>query len=419
MLPNISQPIQYLLCFSIAAMTSFLFMPQIYRIADKVRAIDDPSVSARKIHTRKIPRLGGLAIYIAFLLTYAIMGKFVLESNYSTLAAGVFSEQMESILIASFFIVLMGIFDDISSIKPWKKFLIQILAAIIVVFRGDFVVNRFDFIIDIKLPGYVGQIFTVLWIVTITNAINLSDGLDGLAGGISFISLATMIAVAFLDPASSASTMVIMICLILAGAIFGFLPFNLPPARIFMGDSGAQFIGFMIGTLSVFGYKQAAFTSFFVPVVILAVPLFDTIFAFGRRLSRNVPASAADANHIHHRVFHKTDSSKYSLYWIYGMSALFSLSAILYSYDKRMGLAIFIVTFIVTELFLEYFHVISVRYTPLLNLYYYIFPSPKREEARKKKILQTLRYQHQQKKQVDETVKKKKPRKKTIQGTKK
>jgi len=411
MLVNVSQPIQYLLCFSIAALTSFLFMPQIYRIADKVRAIDDPMLSERKIHTRRIPRLGGLAIYIAFLLTYAIMGKVVIQANYTPYAAAVFSEQMESILIASFLIVLMGIFDDISSIKPWKKFLIQVLAAVIVVFRGDFVVNYFTFIVDIKLPTYVAQIFTVLWIVTITNAINLSDGLDGLAGGISFIGLMTMVVVALLDPAASASTMVIMICLILAGAIFGFLPFNLPPARIFMGDSGAQFIGFMIGTISVLGYKQAAFTSFFVPVMILAVPLFDTLFAFARRLFHNVPASAADANHIHHRVFHETASSKGSLYWIYGMSLLFSLSAILYSYDKQMGLAIFIVTFIITELFLEYFHVISVRYTPLLNLYYRIFPSEKRERDRKKKIMKTLRYQHQQRKQVDAKMKKKKSRK--------
>jgi len=400
-------------------MTSFLFMPQIYRIADKVRAIDDPRASARKIHTRRIPRLGGLAIYIAFLLTYAIMGKFVLEANYTPYAAAVFSEQMESILIASFFIVLMGIFDDISSINPWNKLVIQILAAVIVVFRGDFVVNHFNFLIDIKFPNYVAQVFTVLWIVTITNAINLTDGLDGLAGGISFISLITMIAVALLDPGASASTMVIMICLILAGAIFGFLPFNLPPARIFMGDSGAQFVGFMIGTLSVLGYKQTAFTSFFVPVMILAVPLFDTVFAFFRRVFRNVPASAADANHIHHRVFHETASSKGSLYWIYGMSSMFSVSALLYSYNKRMGFFIFVVTFIVTELFIEYFHVISVRYTPLLNLYYRIFPSQKREQERKKKIVKTLRYQRKQKNQVDESMKKKKTRKLKKKTTKK
>lgn len=399
MILSFSKPLQYILCFGIGAIISFLFMPQIYSIARNVRAIDDPAASERKIHTKKTPRLGGLAIYIAFLLVYAVFGKIILENNYGIKEAVVFSEQMDSILIASFFIVLMGIFDDISPVKAWKKFFIQILAAAIVVFRGDFVVRHFDFIIDLQFPEYVAQIFTVLWIVMVTNAINFSDGLDGLAGGISFISLITMAVVGMIDN-SYESVMVIMVCLMLAGAIFGFLPFNLPPAKIFMGDSGAQFIGFMIGTLSVLGYKQAAFTSFVIPVVILAIPIFDTIFAFIRRVFHRVPASAADANHIHHRVFHQTESSKGSLYWIYGMSALFSLSAITYSYNKNIGFVVFIITFIVAELFIEYFHVVSVRYTPLTSIFFKIFPNKTWEEKRKQQILQTIRYQKQQEEQV-------------------
>lgn len=407
----VSKPIQYILCFLISAIISYLFMPQIYRIAKNVRAVDDPSVSERKIHKKITPRLGGLAIYIGFLLAYAILGKFILETNYTAVTAAMFSEQMESILIASFFIVLMGIFDDISPVTAWKKFIIQILAASIVVFRGGFVVDYFDFIITINLPPYIAQAFTILWIVTITNAINFSDGLDGLAGGLSFISLMTMAIVGLLEQSISASIMVIMICLMLAGSIAGFLPFNLPPAKIFMGDSGAQFIGFMIGTLSVFGYKQAAFTSFFIPIIILALPIFDTVFAFFRRTFRRIPASAADANHLHHRVFQQTASSKASLFWIYGMSTLFSLSAIVYSYNKTYGIVVFIITFIMAELFVEYFHVISVRYTPLISLYFKVFGNAKTDDERKRKIIRTIRYQNQQQKNVDEEIKNNKEKK--------
>ena len=400
MFSTISKPLQYILTFALSAGISYLFMPQIYRIARNVRAIDDPAASERKIHKKKIPRLGGLAIYIGFLLAYTIIGKIMLKANYSTAGVMVFAEQMESILIASFFIVLMGIFDDISPITAWKKFAIQIIAATIVVFRGNFVVDHFNFLINIHFPVGVAQIFTILWIVTITNAINLSDGLDGLAGGISFISLMTMAIVGMLDRNIYASVMVVMVCLLLAGSIFGFLPYNLPPAKIFMGDSGAQFIGFMIGTLSVFGYKQAAFTSFVIPVTILALPIFDTIFAFLRRAFKRLPASAADANHIHHRVFHSTASSRQSLFWIYGMSALFSTSAIVYSYDKTIGGIVFILTLIIADLFLEHFHVIGVRYQPIMGIYRRVFYSEEQQKQYQVKMLRTLRYQKQQQQNV-------------------
>jgi len=384
--------LEYLLCFVVTTIISVLFMPQIYDIAKNVRAIDDPSENERKIHKKKIPRLGGLAIYVSFLLGYAIFGRFMLERNYSMIIA-----RMESVLIASFLIVLMGIFDDISPVRAWKKFAVQIIAATIVVVRGEFVVTDFDFIIDIHFPKYVDSIFTVLWIVTITNAINFSDGMDGLAGGLSFISLMTMAVIGMLDN-NTYSVVVTLVSLLLAGSILGFLPYNFPPAKIFMGDSGAQFIGFMIGVLSVLGYKQAAFTSFLVPVIILAVPIFDTIFAFFRRIIKRIPASVADANHVHHRVLQNTSSAKESLFWMYGLSIAFSISAIVYSFHKGIGLIVFVFTFLLAELFLEYFNIISVRYMPLLSILSKIFPSEKRERRRKERALNTLRHQAEQKK---------------------
>lgn len=374
----------YFLYFGISAVISFVFMPQIYSIAKNVRAIDDPSVSERKIHTKKIPRLGGLAIYVSFLLGYTIVSK---------LTPGPIIE-MEPILIGSFLIVLMGIFDDISPVQAWKKFLIQILAAVIVVYGSElFVVRNFDFIFNITFNEYFARMFTVLWIVTITNAINLSDGMDGLAAGISFISLMTMAVIGIIDAGMYAST-VVMITLILAGSIVGFLPYNFPPAKIFMGDSGAQFIGFMIGTLSILGYKQAAFTSFVIPVVILAVPLFDTIFAFLRRIINRSAPQEADAGHVHHRVLQSTESQKTSLLWIYSLSALFSISAIVYSISKDTrgwGMLIFLISFIAAEFFIEYFHIISVRYNPILFLIYKLFPGLNKENRREKRIIKTLR----------------------------
>lgn len=389
--------IEYILSFGLATLISFLFMPQVYAIAKNVKAIDDPQHNERKIHKKRIPRLGGLAIYISFLLAYTICGDFIFAQNYSTYDAMVINKQMNAILIASFLIVLMGIFDDISPVKAWNKLAVQILAACIVVFRGEFVVTNLFFYFE--FPLYLGQIFTILWIITITNAINLSDGIDGLAGGLSFISLISMAIIGMLDGSSHAA-FVILITLILAGSIVGFMPYNLPPAKIFMGDSGAQFIGFMIATLSILGYKQAAVTSFVTPIVILAVPLFDTVYAFFRRLITKTPTSIADANHVHHRVLHRTNSNKASLYWIYGLSMLFSISAISYSYNKAAGSILFVVVVIIAELFVEYFHIVGVRYSPLLYVFHRLFPNSRRDRKRQYKRIKTLRYQAQQKQQI-------------------
>lgn len=369
--------IQYVLYFGVSACISAIFMPQMYAIAKSVRAIDDPAESDRKIHTRKIPRLGGLAIYVSFLLGYTIF------SNARPFP------QMESVLIGSFLVVLMGIFDDISPVRSWKKLLVQIVAAAIFVYNGGFVISTFDFFIDINL-GVFAPMFTILWIVTITNAINLSDGMDGLAGGLSFISLITMAIIGSIVY-SLYGAEVVMITLILAGSIVGFLPYNLPPAKIFMGDSGSQFIGYMIGVLSVLGFKQAAFTSFLIPVAILAIPLFDTVFAFFRRLINRQAPGTADAGHVHHRVLHSTESQKKSLFWIYGLSLLFSLSAIVYSVSKPWGTVLSILSFITAEIFVEYFNVISTRYSPLLHLIARLAPGEQMNLNRRKRVLRSIR----------------------------
>lgn len=373
----------YTLFFIIPGIITLLFIPQIYKIAKNVGAIDDPSKEARKIHKKKIPRLGGLAIYIAFLLSYALF-----SNKYSF-------PQMESVLIGSFLIVLMGIFDDISPIKSWKKFLIQILAAVVFVYRGNLLVEDFQFFIfDIQF-GWFSPIFTILWIVTITNAINLSDGMDGLAGGFSIISLITMAIIGSIDIINgfSYASAVVMVALLLAGAISGFLPYNLPPAKIFMGDSGAQFIGFMIGVLSVLGYKQAAFTSFLVPVALIAIPLFDTILAFSRRLLAKQTVGVADANHLHHLVLNSVQSQYKSLFWLYGLSILFSISAIIYSFNKNIGLLSSVIAFILAELFVEYFHIISPRYSPLLRIASKFFPDNQFQKNHKIRLFRQMKQQ--------------------------
>lgn len=395
---QLSKIIEYLLYFGISAIISFLFMPQVYQIAKNVRAIDDPSVSDRKIHTKKIPRLGGLIIYLSFLVVFTIVG--IIGNPQLTGLQQLFKSvnlfqnppmfvRVDAILIGSFVVVLMGIFDDISPIKAWKKFVYQFFAAAVVVYYGNFYVTS---ILGIELPTVFARLFTVIWIVMITNAINFTDGLDGLAGGLSFISLMTMAVIGMLDT-SMFAPMVVVLTLILAGAIFGFLPYNLPPARIFMGDSGALFIGFMIGTLSVLGYKQAAFSSFLIPVVILAVPIFDTVFAFFRRTLKRIPAGTPDANHVHHKVLQTTQSQKVSLFWIYGLSLLFSTSAIIYSFSKSWGTIVFIITFIIAEVFVEYFSIVSLRYRPLLRLFSKAFPNGEREAKRLKRVKEVIRNQ--------------------------
>ena len=290
-----------------------LIIPIVKKIALHINALDIPD--ARKVHTRPIPRLGGLGIFIGFLMGYMIFGQ-------STI-------QMNSILIGSFIIVLTGMIDDIKPISAKSKLLGQIFASSVIVFYGNILLSNVTIWgLNIEF-GIFAYPITILFIVACTNIINLIDGLDGLAGGISCIFYISTIILCFFQ--SRFMELEFILTLIMLGSTLGFLVHNFYPAKIFAGDSGALFMGFTIAVISLLGFKTTAITSVFIPLMILAVPILDTLFAIIRRLLKHQSISTPDKQHFHHQLLKMKFSHRNTVLIIYLITALFSTASILYT----------------------------------------------------------------------------------------
>ena len=314
-----------------ALVVSFLMTPVVKTFAYKVGAVDVPK-DARRMHKVPIPRLGGLAIFIGFMVSVLILGG-VRGGN----------GQMQSILLGSVIIVVLGVVDDIMALPAMLKFVVQIAAALIPALNGV-VIQAFSNpnIFSDSLYWVLGPLsvpFTVLWIVAITNAVNLIDGLDGLANGVSAISATTMLVIALL--ASEAA--IVMAALV--GACVGFMPYNLNPAKMFMGDTGATFLGYILATMSIQGlFKFYAVISFAVPFLILGLPIFDTTFAFIRRLAHGQSPMHADRGHIHHRLIDMGLNQKQAVATLYVISAMLGLSAVVLTTGGEQKAMLFFAT---------------------------------------------------------------------------
>ena len=244
-----------------AAVLAFAVTPLVKKLAQKVGAIDVPT-DDRRMHHTPIPRMGGLAIFIAFLTSVLIFAKIDTE--------------VRGILLGAVIIVILGVLDDIITLHALLKFLVQILAAILVVLQGC----RIEHFMGFQLPQWLSYPVSVVWIVAITNAVNFIDGLDGLAAGVCAISAGAMLVVALLVADFTSAVMLAAI----VGACTGFIPYNFNPAKIFMGDTGSTFLGFMLSTISIYGlFKMYAIISFAVPFLVLGLPIFDICFAVIRR----------------------------------------------------------------------------------------------------------------------------------------
>lgn len=305
------------LAFLVALLVAYLMTPPVKRFAEYVGAIDVPK-DARRIHDHPIPRMGGLAIFMGFLLSVLL---FVTVST-----------RVLGIVIGALIIVVMGAVDDIVSLRPLVKLAGQILAALVAIRCGVVFaeISNPNFLSpDTFIPvGWFSVPLTLLWIVGCTNAVNLIDGLDGLAVGVSAISSLTMLVVSMYVSDPYVSVMLAG----LVGACIGFMPYNLNPAKIFMGDVGSQFLGFVLSTVSILGlFKFHAIISFIVPMLALAVPLADTTFAFVRRIAHGQSPFKADRGHLHHRLLAMGMSQKQAVAVIYGISALLGLVAVLIS----------------------------------------------------------------------------------------
>ena len=259
---------------------------------------------------------------------------------------------------------LVGLIDDIYDLKPYIKLTGQIVAALVVTLYGITI----DFI---SLPmgptihfGFLSIPITVIWIVAITNAINLIDGLDGLASGVSAIGLMTIGFIAILQ----ANIFIIMICCVLLGSLIGFLFYNFHPAKIFLGDR-ALMIGFIIGFLSLLGFKNITFIALFFPIVILAVPFIDTLFAMIRRMKKGQHIMQADKSHLHHKLLALGYSHRQTVLLIYSIAIMFSLSSVILYLSQPLGaLMMFILIIFTIELIVEFTGLIDDNYRPILNL---------------------------------------------------
>lgn len=309
---------------SVMIFTSVLF-PMVKWICYHVGALDYPN--KRKVHKKPMPVMGGLMIYMGFLFGYML---FAPQNT-----------QMLAILIASFIVIITGILDVIKPLRAREKLVGQVIAACIVVFYGKILLNdisAFGFYFDF---GWIAYPLTIIFIIALMNCINLIDGLDGLAAGISAIFFATIGVLAFIM--HNIGSLEITIAFIMLGACLGFLIFNFNPAKIFMGDIGSMFLGFMIAVVCLLGFKAVTLTSLVVPMLILAIPILDTLFAILRRIIHHKPIYEADKQHLHHQLLNKKFSQKTTVLIIYGVNILFSLASILYALkDRKLGTIIYV-----------------------------------------------------------------------------
>lgn len=344
---------QVLLALLIAAVVSFAATPLAKVLSVKWGAIDVPK-DGRRMHDHPIPRMGGLAIFLGFLV--------------ATLLLVPLDGARKGMLLGAVVIVILGVFDDKYALPARLKFAVQIVAALIAALAGNRITVLSNPNIFSSDPywelGWLSWPVTILWIVAVTNAVNLIDGLDGLACGVSTISSLSMLVIALLvsgmDVAVEMDVAVVMAAL--AGACIGFLPFNFNPAKIFMGDTGATFLGYIMATMSVQGmFKMYSLISFVVPFLVLGLPIFDVTFAVIRRVSHGQNPMTPDRGHIHHRLIDMGFSQKQAVGVLYLVSAILGLSAVVLAVSSATRAIVFLTAmalaaFIAWRVFLSHEH---------------------------------------------------------------
>jgi UDP-GlcNAc:undecaprenyl-phosphate GlcNAc-1-phosphate transferase len=297
----------------IAFIVSYILTPYMAHVGKKQNMVDVPG--HRKIHEEAIPNLGGIVIFFGFLLSLL----FVIQIE----------GQFRALLIGGVIILLLGVIDDIANLSPKHKFVIQMLPALIVIIYNSDLINNFivNQLKSLDLLGYLLYPILIFWIVGVTNSINIIDGLDGLACGVSIIALVTFLILGLRQNLEALN----LISIALAGSLLAFLRFNFYPAKIFLGDSGSTFAGFMlasVGALWVLNSGNAFFI--FIPVIILALPIFDTLFAIWRRYRGHQPIFQADKGHLHHRLLARGGiSHKNVVLILWGISAICSVIALI------------------------------------------------------------------------------------------
>lgn len=351
MFPDMYPWLKILLAAIVSFVVAYMMTPPVKTFAEKVGAIDIPK-DDRRIHDHPIPRMGGIAIFIGFMASMLVF----VEMNHPVIG----------MLVGALIIAVLGAIDDIVALNAWVKLTFQVLAAIVAIRCGVVVdaisnPNILSNVTTINI-GWLSIPLTLIWIIGCTNAVNLIDGLDGLAVGVSAISSFTMLIVAMFV----AEPTVAIILAALTGACVGFMPYNMNPAKIFMGDVGSQLLGFILASASIMGlFKFHAIITFFVPLLALGVPIFDTSFAFIRRIIHKQSPFHADKKHLHHRLLALGLSQKQAVAVLYGVSAVLGIFAVLMAGSNTyMRIGCLVLALLIA--FLVWFKVI--RHNPNIHL---------------------------------------------------
>ena len=326
---------------------SMVLTPIVKRIAFRLDAF--AQINERTVHSGKIVRIGGAAIYLAFIVSMAVFMKTDMAMN--------------GILLGGTIMFFGGLIDDFVNLRPLYKFTFQIVAAVVLIASGV-TLDVIRLPLGITIPmGVISVIVTFLWITGITNAVNLIDGLDGLCGGISVIILFVIAMLAVIERRSDVE----MLSLILAGATLGFLIYNAHPASIFMGDCGALFLGFIISAISLLGFKSSTIMTLALPLLLLGLPIIDTLSAILRRTLKGHKFSEADKSHIHHLLMNKF-GHKNTVIIMCIVTALFGLTAYCYMINKGLGFLSLFVIMLAVEMFIEVSGMISDKYHQVLSI---------------------------------------------------
>ena len=317
------------IAFLLAFITAFVITPYTIILAKKVGAIDIPN--DRRVNKKPIPRIGGIAIITGFIVSVIFLViSMKLENKLLFKDSNQYLEKLIGFFVGIIILGTMAYVDDIKTLKPWQKLIAQIIAAtVLYVFEV-----RIDTISENTIHPVLSYFLTVGWIVGITNAVNLIDGLDGLSSGTTLISCIFLLIIF----ATNGSSMIsVILVTALAGAITGFLPFNANPAKTFMGDVGAQFLGFSLAVISIFGIaKTVTLVVLIAPVLVLGLPIFDTLFAIIRRVKKGKSLKAVfqpDKGHLHHRLIARGYTQKQAVIILYAITAALGMFAIIFVYD--------------------------------------------------------------------------------------
>lgn len=352
--------------FVLSLALALVLTPLVKKFAFLVGAIDKPN--HRKVHTRIMPRLGGLSFYASFTVIILLLLPLIPEHWFSAHD----KRLIGALLTGGSLIVLLGALDDRFQLSAKLKLLVQIAAACVVVFGFDI---RMDFVnipfgaASQSLTDWISIPLTIFWIVGVTNAINLIDGLDGLAAGVSGIAISSIMVMSALMGQGT----VVILCAVLLGGIIGFLFFNFHPAKIFMGDSGALFLGFALAMLSMLGFKQITVVSFVTPLLLIGVPLSDTFFAIIRRRVQKKPIFEPDKGHLHHCLQQLGFSHRKTVLIIYGVAAFFGACAVLQSVFSNSGVGnwmtfvVICVLLVLLQIGAELIGIVDKSKRPILN----------------------------------------------------